>query len=139
MLRAVDGAEPAIEWIIRLCGWSAILFVLAIFFFVFATAAPMLFGKLNLSSSSPASLAAVVRGPPAVRHPGAFGGNGFGHRSWRWPSPCRWGWAPPSIFPSSAAASVKETLKIIIELLAAIPSIVWGFIGYMVLGPVIIA
>jgi phosphate transport system permease protein len=32
----------------------------------------------------------------------------------------------------------KETLKIVIELLAAIPSIVWGFIGYMVLGPVLI-
>ena len=33
---------------------------------------------------------------------------------------------------------LKETLKIIIELLAAIPSIVWGFVGYMVLGPIII-
>ena len=33
---------------------------------------------------------------------------------------------------------LKETLKILIELLAAIPSIVWGFVGYMVLGPIII-
>src|SRR5256885_14445368 len=33
---------------------------------------------------------------------------------------------------------VKETLKITIELLAAIPSVVWGFIGYMVVGPIII-
>lgn len=32
---------------------------------------------------------------------------------------------------------VKETLKIVIELLAAIPSVVWGFIGLMVLGPLI--
>ena len=32
----------------------------------------------------------------------------------------------------------KETLKIVIEMLAAIPSIVWGFIGVMVLNPVII-
>ncbi len=37
-----------------------------------------------------------------------------------------------------AGTRVKETLKIIIELLAAIPSVVWGFIGYMVLGPIII-
>ena len=29
-------------------------------------------------------------------------------------------------------------LKIVIELLAAIPSVVWGFIGYMVLSPIII-
>jgi phosphate transport system permease protein len=33
---------------------------------------------------------------------------------------------------------VKETLKIVIEMLAAIPSVVWGFIGYMVMGPIII-
>jgi phosphate transport system permease protein len=36
------------------------------------------------------------------------------------------------------SGKVKETLKILIELLAAIPSIVWGFVGYMVLGPLII-
>jgi phosphate transport system permease protein len=33
---------------------------------------------------------------------------------------------------------LKETLKIVIELLAAIPSVVWGFIGLSVLSPVII-
>jgi phosphate transport system permease protein len=32
----------------------------------------------------------------------------------------------------------KETLKIVIELLAAIPSVVWGFIGVVVLNPIII-
>jgi len=32
----------------------------------------------------------------------------------------------------------RETLKIVIELLAAIPSVVWGFVGYMVLNPVLI-
>ena len=36
-----------------------------------------------------------------------------------------------------AKGKVKETLKIVIELLAAIPSIVWGFIGLMVIGPLI--
>jgi ABC-type phosphate transport system permease subunit len=36
-----------------------------------------------------------------------------------------------------ATGKVKETLKIVIELLAAIPSIVWGFIGLMVLGPIV--
>ena len=45
---ALDWTEPGIEWIIRLCGWSAILFVFSIFFFVFREAAPVLFGKLNL-------------------------------------------------------------------------------------------
>jgi phosphate transport system permease protein len=34
---------------------------------------------------------------------------------------------------------VRETLKIVIELLAAIPSIVWGFIAVMVIAPLIIS
>jgi phosphate transport system permease protein len=33
---------------------------------------------------------------------------------------------------------LKETLKIVIELLAAIPSVVWGFIGLTILNPLII-
>ena len=33
--------EPVVEWVIRLCGWSAILFVLAIFAFVFREAVPI--------------------------------------------------------------------------------------------------
>ena len=37
-----------------------------------------------------------------------------------------------------SSGRVRETLKVLIELLAAIPSVVWGFIGYMVLGPIII-
>jgi phosphate transport system permease protein len=34
---------------------------------------------------------------------------------------------------------VKETLKIVVELLAAIPSVVWGFIGLAIMNPFIIA
>jgi phosphate transport system permease protein len=33
---------------------------------------------------------------------------------------------------------VRETLKIIIELLAAIPSVVWGFIGLTIMNPLIL-
>src|SRR5215210_3878456 len=40
--RALDMGEPVIEWIIRICGWSAILFVMAIFVFVFVEGAPAL-------------------------------------------------------------------------------------------------
>ena len=43
-----DRCEPAIEWAIRICGWSAILFVLAIFAFVFKEAFPAL-GWLDLT------------------------------------------------------------------------------------------
>ena len=34
---------------------------------------------------------------------------------------------------------MRETLKIVIELLAAIPTVVWGFIGLSVMNPLIIA
>jgi phosphate transport system permease protein len=37
-----------------------------------------------------------------------------------------------------ARGRVRETLKILIELLAAIPSVVWGFIGLSILNPLII-
>jgi len=48
IVTALALTEPVVEWTIRLCGWSAILFVAAIFFFVFREAAPVLFGELNL-------------------------------------------------------------------------------------------
>ncbi len=34
---------------------------------------------------------------------------------------------------------MKETLKVVIEQLAAIPSVVWGFIGLAVIGPLLIS
>jgi phosphate transport system permease protein len=138
MRLALDRAEPLVEWLIRLCGWSAILFVFSIFFFIFREAAPVMFGKLNwiefftserwqpssevhatygtldllvgtLSVTALAMLLAVPLGLGAAVFVSEF-----------------------------CSGKVKETLKILIELLAAIPSIVWGFVGYMVLGPVII-
>jgi phosphate transport system permease protein len=130
--------EPAIEWTIRLCGWSAIAFVFGIFFFVFHEAAPALFGKLNwiafftsdawrpTSEVQPQyGILALLVGTLAVT-----------------------GLAMLLAVPVGLGAAVyisefsrgrtKETLKVLIELLAAIPSVVWGFIGYMVLGPIII-
>lgn len=130
--------EPAVEWTIRLCGWSAIFFVFAIFFFVFREAAPVLFGELDLEEfftsvnwrpdstirpqfgilallSGTASVTALAM---AISVPAGFGA---------------------AIFISEfCGPKAREALKIVIELLAAIPSVVWGFIGYMVLNPVII-
>ena len=37
-----------------------------------------------------------------------------------------------------AGGKTRETLKVLIELLAAIPSVVWGFVGYMILGPILL-
>ncbi|HEV8379844.1 MAG TPA: phosphate ABC transporter permease subunit PstC [Tepidisphaeraceae bacterium] len=135
--RALDRAEPVIEWIIRVCGWSAIIFVVAIFVFVLVEALPV-FSKLDwwefftspnwrptsvvreqygilalmagtLSVTLLAMLLAVPIGLGAAVYVSEF-----------------------------SSPRVKETLKVVIELLAAIPSVVWGFIGYMVVGPIII-
>ncbi|MDX1698497.1 MAG: ABC transporter permease subunit, partial [Thiohalobacterales bacterium] len=38
-----------------------------------------------------------------------------------------------------ATGKTRETLKILVELLAAIPSVVWGFIGLSIMNPLIIA
>lgn len=136
--RALDAIEPLVEWTIRLCGWSAILFVFGIFYFVVREAAPLLGEGFNwteffssekwqptsnvqpqygilallvgtLSVTGLAMLLAVPLGLGAAVYVSEFCGG-----------------------------RLKETLKILIELLAAIPSVVWGFIGYMVLGPLII-
>ncbi|MFV1966481.1 MAG: phosphate ABC transporter permease subunit PstC [Pirellulaceae bacterium] len=135
--KILDWSERPMEWLIRLCGWSAILFVFAIFFFVFREGAGVLksldwqefltspnwrpdsvvrpqYGILALltgtvSVTSLAMLIAVPLGLGAAIYVSEFAG-----------------------------PYTKETLKIVIELLAAIPSVVWGFIGYMVLGPIII-
>ncbi len=130
--------EPAVELAIRLCGWSAILFVFSIFFFVFREAAPVLFGKLNwiefFTSArwQPSSevrpeygILALLVGTLAVT-------------ALAMALAVPLGLGAAVYISEFCRGKIKETLKILIELLAAIPSIVWGFIGYMVLGPVII-
>lgn len=135
---APDRLEPVVEILIRLCGWSAILFVLAIFYFVFRQAAPMLTGKLNLvefftspnwrptSSVQPQyGILALIVGTLSVTA-----------LSMLFAVPLGLGAA---VYLSEfCSGKPREILKVVIELLAAIPSVVWGFIGYMVIGPVII-
>jgi phosphate transport system permease protein len=132
-----DRMEPAIEWIIRLCGWSAILFVFSIFFFIFKEAAPALFGKLNLIEFftsirwQPSSEVRPEYGTLAL----LVGTVSVTLLAMVIAVPLGLGAA---VFVSEfCEGKAKETLKILIELLAAIPSIVWGFVGYMMLGPIL--
>ncbi|MCU0962129.1 MAG: phosphate ABC transporter permease subunit PstC [Pirellulaceae bacterium] len=130
--------EPVIELFIRICGWSSILFVAAIFFFVLREAAPMLFGTLDLvefltsTDWQPTSdvrprygILALLVGTVAVSLLAMTLAVPLGLGA--------------AVYISEfSRGRTKEILKITIELLAAIPSIVWGFIAYMVLGPLII-
>jgi len=125
--------EKLLELLIRFCGVSAIIFVLAIFFFVFKEAAPVLWSKnFNLTQFLfspewyPTSVSNVRYGVLAL----IVG------------TVCVSGLAVLLAVPFSLGAAVfvsefcgpklKETLKIVIELLAAVPSVVWGFIGLTV-------
>ena len=126
-------AEAGFESIIRLCGVSAIFFVLAIFYFIFREAAPVLFSEnfhlhefLFSSEWYPTSATNVRYGILALIVGTA----------------CVSGLAVLVAVPFSLGAAIfisefcgtklRETLKIVIELLAAIPSVVWGFIGLTV-------
>ncbi len=137
---ATDKIEKPIELLIRACGWSSIVLVAAIFFFVFWYAAPLL-PKLDW-----------------------FGENGF-FTSTNWHAKDREGatygvlamivgnFAVAAVamviaIPLGLAAAVyisefagprsKEWFKVSIEILAAIPSIVWGFIAITMIGPLLI-
>jgi phosphate transport system permease protein len=138
LFTALDKCEPVVEWTIRVCGWSAILFVFAIFFFVFREGAPMVFGKLDWvefftsvnwrpdSAVKPQyGILALLTGTISVTALAMVISVPLGLGA--------------AVYVSEfAGPRVKETLKVVIELLAAIPSVVWGFIGYMVLGPIIV-
>jgi phosphate transport system permease protein len=136
--RMLDATEPAVEALIRLCGLSAILFVFAIFFFVAREALPMLRGQLELVEF----FTSQEWRPTSEVHPQ------YGILALLVGTVSVTGLAMLMAVPLGLGAAVyisefctgrlKETLKVLIELLAAIPSVVWGFIGYMVIGPVII-
>ncbi len=131
-------AESAIELVIRLCGISAIVFVFAIFFFVFREGAGFLvhgldlrefFGSIEWYPTSEShvryGVLALIAGTASVTVLAMALAVPFG--------------VGAAIFISEfCGRRLREALKITIELLAAIPSVVWGFIGLTVMNPLII-
>jgi phosphate transport system permease protein len=128
--------EKGIEFLIRLSGISAIIFVFAIFFFVFREGAPLLskldFGKFFFTQTwYPTSLdnprygiGALIVGTFSVTVLAMLIAVPFGLGA--------------AVFVSEfCGTKTREALKITIELLAAIPSVVWGFIGLTVMNVVI--
>jgi phosphate transport system permease protein len=130
-------AERVMEMLIRLCGISAILFVFGIFFFVFREGSGFLFHGFNFrefftsSEWYPTSqshvrygVLALIAGTASVTVLAMAIAVPFGIGA--------------AVFVSEfCGPRLKEALKIIIELLAAIPSVVWGFIGLTVMNPLI--
>ncbi len=134
-LRSVP--ELAIEVLIRLCGYSAIFFVFAIFFFVLREGAPMLFGHMNLWSFFTSTDWNPVGEPPRYGILALLSGT-IAVTAFSMLIAVPLGLGAAVYVSEFSSPKIKEILKITIEMLAAIPSIVWGFIAYMTLNPLII-
>jgi phosphate transport system permease protein len=133
-----DATEKPTEWIIRVCGWSSIIGIAAIFLFILREAAPMVpeLDWIQFFTSS------RWIPNPAPGNPASFGAlalivGTFITTFIALVIAVPVGLGAAVYVSEFAKGRVKETLKVVIELLAAIPSIVWGFIGLMVLGPLV--
>jgi phosphate transport system permease protein len=130
-------SEAGIEMLIRLCGISAVIFVFGIFFFVFREGFSYLvhglkfrefFFSIEWYPTSESHIRygtlALITGTASVTVLAMLIAVPFGIGA--------------AIFVSEfCGPRLKEALKVIIELLAAIPSVVWGFIGLTVMNPLI--
>jgi len=126
------------EWLIRICGVSAIVFVFGIFFFVFREGSGFLLHGFkirefflstewypNSETHVRYGTLALIAGTTSVTLLAMLIAVPFGIGA--------------AIFVSEfCGARLKEALKIIIEMLAALPSVVWGFIGLTVMNSLII-
>lgn len=130
--------EKGVELAIRICGVSAIIFVFAIFVFLFKECADFLTRRLDLSE-----FFGSIEWRPTT-HPPVYGALALIS-----------GTAAVSIVsmaiavPFSLGSAIyisefsgkraKEALKILLELLAAVPSVVWGFVGITVMHRIVSA
>jgi len=130
--------ERMIVGLIHISGVSAIIFVFGIFYFVFREGYPFLrdcfsFKDFFLSEAwYPTSetnkrygILALMAGTGSVTIVAMMISVPFGMGA--------------AIFIAKfCGTKTKEALKILVELLAAVPSVVWGFIGLMVMNPLIV-
>ena len=138
--RAAVLAEKALEALIRLSGVSAILFVAAIFFFVLREAAPVLFSEsfslrqfLFSTEWYPTSATNVRYGTFAL----TVGTLSVTVLAMVLAVP--FGLGAAVYLSEFCSPRVRETLKVVIELLSAIPSVVWGFVGLTVMSKLIVS
>ena len=132
-------AERAIEALIIVCGISAVILVGGIFFFVFREASPVLTSP-NFSLAEflfsvewyPTSVTDVRYGVLAM----IVGTLSVTALAMAIAVPV--GIAGAVYLSEFCGPALRETLKIVVELLAAIPSVVWGFIGLTVMNDLLI-
>ena len=131
--------ERLLEAVIRLCGVSAIVFVAAILFFLFREAAPVLFASrfqlgefLFTTEWYPTSVSNVRYGALALT------AGSLAVTALAMVIAVPFGLGAAIYVSEFCGPRPRETLKIVIELLAAIPSVVWGFFGLTVMSKLIV-
>jgi phosphate transport system permease protein len=132
-------SESLVEWLIRLCGVSAIIFVFGIFYFVFREGMGLLWGGRFSAVQFLTSIEWYPTSQSHVRY-GALAliAGTFSVTLLAMAIAVPFGVGTAVYVSEFCGPRAKETLKIVIELLAAIPSVVWGFIGLTVMNSLII-
>ncbi|MDB4635262.1 phosphate ABC transporter permease subunit PstC [bacterium] len=125
--------EGLIEWIIRICGISAVVLVFSIFIFVFWEGKGLLFSD----NFSVWELLTSEKWDP-THEPASFGAariilGTFSVAILAMTIAVPFSLAGAIFISEFCGSWLKEILKVVIELLAAIPSVVWGFIGLTVM------
>ena len=130
--------DKAVAVLVFLGGMSAIVFIIGIFVFITKEAAGFLVGQMD-----PVELFTDIRWRPTSENNPIYGALALiaGTASVT-------GLAMVVAIPFSLGAAIyigefakgrtREILKVLVELLAAIPSVVWGFIGLSIMNPLII-
>jgi phosphate transport system permease protein len=130
--------DKAVEILVFLGGVSAIVFILGIFIFITKEGLGFLLGRFDA-----VEFFASPRWRPTSEHKPTYGALALiaGTASVT-------GLAMVVAVPFSLGAAVyigefatgkkRELLKVLVELLAAIPSVVWGFVGLSIMNPLII-
>ena len=126
-------SEGIIEWIIRICGISAVVLVFSIFIFVFWEGKGLLFSD----NFSVWELLTSEKWDP-THEPASFGAariilGTFSVAILAMTIAVPFSLAGAIFISEFCGSWLKEILKVVIELLAAIPSVVWGFIGLTVM------
>jgi phosphate transport system permease protein len=130
--------DKAVQVLVFVGGVSAIVFIIGIFVFITKEGLPFLLGRFDVAEffTSP-------RWRPTSEHNPTYGALALiaGTASVT-------GLAMLVAVPFSLGAAIyigefatgktREALKVLVELLAAIPSVVWGFIGLSIMNPLII-
>jgi phosphate transport system permease protein len=124
--------ESVIQFLIRLCGYSAVLFVAAIFIFLlqaglpalFETSPASLFGQRWYPIENMFGLLPLIYGSFIVTIGAAVISIPFGIAT--------------AVFIAEVAPRwMREVLKPFVEILAGLPSVVLGFLGFLVLAPLL--